>query len=78
MHHLSVLVIKSMLEKKSAAPRNSSGDRQNQGLKDCQAVFGLTFVTGLRPCNMKSMKRLFTMSPDKFIYIYIHITYIYK
>lgn len=31
--------------------RVRSGDRQ-QGFKDCQGVFGLTFVTGFRPCDM--------------------------
>lgn len=71
-YDFSVLGVKSMLEKKSAAPHLDKGMAQETGkVKGCQTVFGLTSVTGLRPCNMKSITRPFTLSPNEYLYTYI-------
>lgn len=58
----SGLVVESMLEKKkSAAPQLRKERAQESGkFKDHQVVSGLTSVTGLRPCNMKLITKLFT------------------
>lgn len=57
-----------MLEKKVQPHINRKEELRRQAikvLKICQTVFGLTLVTGLRPCNMKSVVTLFTWSPNK-------------
>lgn len=44
-------------------------DRNGSGSSKILTVFGLTSVTGLRPCNMKSTVRLFTGSPHEHLCI---------